>query len=66
MTDARLFPVEFSREQKLAAVTRELTFRRRVYARHVAAGKMKQATADFQIAVFEAIAFDYRPKDSSS
>ncbi len=50
----------FSAEQKLKAVERELGYRRRVYARRVTEGKMTQALADEQIAVFEAIASDYR------
>jgi hypothetical protein len=49
----------FSLEQKLAAVVRETSFRRRVYARRVAEGKMTQKLADEQIAVMEAIAADY-------
>lgn len=49
----------FSFEQKLAAVKREITFRRHVYARRVADRKMTQALADEQIAVMEAIASDY-------
>ena len=49
----------FTFEQKLAAVVREISFRRRVYARRVAEGKMTQKLADEQIAVMEAIAADY-------
>jgi hypothetical protein len=49
----------FTFEQKLAAVVRETSFRRRVYARRVAEGKMTQKLADEQIAVMEAIAADY-------
>jgi hypothetical protein len=44
---------------KRAAVERELVYRRRVFKRLVEAGKMKQATADTQIAIFEAIRGDY-------
>lgn len=50
----------FTAAEKLAAVERELTYRRRVYARRVADEKMTQALADRQIALFEAIAADYR------
>lgn len=50
----------FTAAEKLAAVERELTYRRRVYARRVADEKMTQAMADRQIALFEAIAVDYR------
>jgi hypothetical protein len=49
----------FTFEQKLAAVVREIMYRKRVYARRVAEGKMKQALADEQIAVMKAIADDY-------
>lgn len=47
-------------ERKLKAVERELSFRRRVYARRVDEGKMSKAAMDEEIAVFEAIATDYR------
>lgn len=50
----------FTAGQKLEAVSRELGFRRRVYARRVADGKMTQRLADEQIAVFEAIEADYQ------
>lgn len=49
----------FTAEQKLKAVERELKYRRRVYTRWVADGKMTQAFADEQIAVFEAIRIEY-------
>jgi hypothetical protein len=49
----------FTFEQKLAAVKRELAFRRRVYARRIGEGKMTQTLADEQIGVMEAIAADY-------
>lgn len=51
---------EFSPADKLKSVERELGFRRRVYPRRVGDGKMKQADADREIAIFEAIAKDYR------
>lgn len=50
----------FTNTEKLAAVNRELGYRRRVYERRVAEGKMSKALADEQIAVFEQIAEDYR------
>lgn len=50
----------FTNDQKLKAVERELSFRRRVYARRVADKKMTQSLADEQIAIFEAIQSDYR------
>lgn len=52
----------FTAQDKLEAVQRELAFRRRVYERRVADGKMTQQLADRQIAVFEAIADDYNQK----
>lgn len=45
---------------KLAAIERELKYRRRVYPRWVAEGKMTDGFAAAQIAIFEAIADDYR------
>lgn len=49
-----------SAADKLKAITRELGWRRVVYPKRVAEGRMKQADADLQIAIFEAIARDYR------
>lgn len=49
----------FTAQDKLDAVKRELKYRRSVYARRVTGGKMTQALADRQIALFEAIAADY-------
>lgn len=49
----------FTFEQKLAAIKRELTYRRRVYAHRVTEAKMTQALADEQIAVMSEIAADY-------
>jgi hypothetical protein len=50
----------FTNTEKLAAVQRELGFRRRVYAKRVAEGQMSKALADEQIAVFEQIESDYQ------
>jgi len=50
----------FSFEDKLEAVRRELTYRRRVYARRVEAGQMTQQLADKQIKLFEEIEQDYQ------
>ncbi len=50
----------FTNTEKLAAIQRELGYRRRVYERRVAEGKMSKALADEQIAVFEQIASDYQ------
>ncbi len=51
-----------SDQDKLACTQREIKQRRRVYARLVANGRMKQAAADREIAIMEAIAEDYRKK----
>lgn len=45
---------------KLRSIEREISLRRRVYPRWVAAGRLKQAEADHEIRVMEAIADDYR------
>jgi hypothetical protein len=50
----------YSYEQKLKAVERELALRKQVYPGSVKLGRMKQTEADFQIAVMEEIAADYR------
>jgi hypothetical protein len=50
----------FTATTKLGAVERELKYRRRVYPRLIADGKMTDGLAAAQIAVFEAIADDYR------
>lgn len=47
-------------EMKLAAMKRELGFRKHVYPNRIAAGKMTQAKADQEIAVTEAIIADYQ------
>jgi hypothetical protein len=49
----------FTAEQKKKAIERELTFRRRVYPRWIADGRMTQKLADEQIAIFEQIRDDY-------
>lgn len=49
----------FTAQDKLDAVKRELGFRRRVYARRVVDDKMTQAKADHEIMIFEAIEADY-------
>lgn len=45
----------FTFDRLAAAAEREVAFRRRVYARRVAVGKMSQAKADEEIALMEAI-----------
>jgi hypothetical protein len=50
----------FSARQKLDCAEREVKQRHRVYARLVAAGRMSQSRADWEIALMSAIAADYR------
>lgn len=52
----------FTARQKQQALTREIGFRRRVYAQRVAEQRMKEADAKFQIAIFESMEADYRAK----
>lgn len=52
----------FSNAEKLAEVEREIAQRKRVYARLVAQGKLRQATADKQMEIMCDIARDYRNK----
>jgi len=49
-----------SAEVKLEAIERELRYRRRVYPRLIAEGKMTEHLARAQIGTLEAIAEDYR------
>lgn len=53
---------EFTREEKLKEIEREISQRQWVYRGLVARGKLKQATADRQIAIMSAVANDYRKK----
>lgn len=46
--------------EKLAAVERELRYRRRVFQRRIDRGSMTFVFAQQQIAIFEEIAEDYR------
>jgi hypothetical protein len=50
----------FTTNEKLACVARELVLRRNAYPKWVAGGRMKQETADREIALMEAIVADYR------
>lgn len=52
--------MEHTAAVKLAAIERELKYRRHVYPRQIEAGKMTDGFAAAQIAVFESIAEDYR------
>lgn len=49
-----------SAETKLAAIEREIKYRRRVYPRWITEGKITDGFAAAQLDVFEAIASDYR------
>lgn len=53
-------PAKFTNKEKAEAVERELKYRRYVYPRRVSDGRMTQAAADKQIALFEDIYEDYR------
>lgn len=49
----------FSRAQKRQGIERELRYRRRVFPKRVAEGKMTKKQMDYEIALYEAIAKDY-------
>lgn len=51
--------MRFDTYAKIRALRRELALRRRVYARRVLHGDMLQATADYEIAIFEDMLNDY-------
>ena len=50
---------EFTREQKLKEIAREIALRRNVYAKRIRVGQMTQEAADNQIAIMVEIAKDY-------
>lgn len=49
----------FTDQQKLEAAQRELSYRKRVFERRVAEGKMTREKADYEIEIMSAIADDY-------
>jgi hypothetical protein len=51
--------MRFDTYAKIRALRRELALRRRVYARRVLQGDMLQATADYEISIFEDMLNDY-------
>lgn len=51
--------MQFTTDDKIKALKREVAMRRAVYAGRVAQGRMKQADADREIAVMAAILADY-------
>lgn len=51
-----MFPqAEIPLEAQIKCVEREITFRRRVYARRISAGRMSEVFADQQIKLMEAV-----------
>lgn len=56
-------PPEFTPRQKYEAADREVKFRKRVFARKVAEGKMTPNEARYQTRVMEAIRDDYKDRD---
>lgn len=52
----------FSDREKLAAIERELRYRRGVYPRLIRSGKMTEEQAIVQVDLFESIADDYRER----
>lgn len=48
--------------QKLKAIEREIALRKNVYAKRVDSGKLRQEDADYEIAVMQSIADDYRAR----
>lgn len=51
---------DYSADDKLRCVERELRFRRVIYEKRVARQSMSQQQADWEIGCMEAIASDYR------
>jgi hypothetical protein len=51
-------PKVATQEMKKAVLERELTYRRNVYARRVADGRMRKSEADYQIWILERILTD--------
>jgi hypothetical protein len=50
---------EFTAQQKLQAIEREIQLRLRVYSRRVESSQMSRREADYQIDIMRAIALDY-------
>ena len=49
----------FTKKEKYEAIARELHYRKKCYPRWIATGKMRKEDAEYQIAIFNAIAADY-------
>lgn len=54
--------MSYTDSEKLAAIERELKYRRHVYPRLIAEGRMTDGFAATQIQILQEIADDYRPK----
>ena len=54
---------DFTDDDKYQCAQREVKMRRKVYPRWIAMGKMNSERALKEIAIMEAIARDYKPKD---
>lgn len=57
--------IQFTSQDKKSAIERELKYRRRVYPRMIAEGKMTDGFANAQIAIFEDILRDYEDASAS-
>jgi hypothetical protein len=56
----------FSAGQKRAEAEKEVNYRKRVFARLVAEGKMLQSQADYRLAIMREIADDYRKTEDTT
>lgn len=52
--------MNYTIEEKLACVEREIKMRNRVYPRWIQEGRMAEEKAKFEIACMESVAADYR------
>ncbi len=50
---------QFTAQEKLSEISREIALRRRVYPKQIADGRMTRAEADRHLAIMAAIARDY-------
>ena len=53
---------EYTNDEKLKEIAREIAMRRNVYPKWIASGRLKPEAADRQIAIMVAIAKDYGGK----
>lgn len=54
---------EVSKEEKIAALQREIEMRVRVYGRYMAEGKMSKSRAEREIEIIRAILADYQDQE---